>query len=544
MKLLPKILTIGLTVFWTLLSSAQYFEEVSDEVGLNYIYPGNDFQMVGGGLMVIDVNNDGWEDFYQAGGVFDSKLWINDKGTFTDGTSLYGLDALKGYFIQGAVCADFDNDGYQDFFIVNYGIGMNRGDKKSPVLLRNRNGSYFDVVKMDSTIGPGNFSAACLGDINNDGFVDIYLTNYVSSMAGISDSNGVEIGYDPTCYGNKLLLNNAGQGFYESAQEYGIDDEGCGLAASFTDVDGDGDLDLLLLNDFGEWTGIGNKYFRNDYPKVGFTDLSDQFGFAREMYGMGIGQGDYDEDGDLDYYVTNIGRNCLFKNEGTSFKEVARDLGIDNTFVYDSVVGTSWSGLFFDLEFDGDLDLYISKGNVAALVPKAALSDANRLIRNDNGIFIDVTDQSGVGDILSHRGAIIFDYDHDGDLDIVSSIVKLPWSAFAKREQKIKLYENESNAKNWVGIKLIGNGRVNRDCFGCSVLFEQDGKKMLREVDAASGQASQSTRIIYYGLNNDCKLDKLTINWTNGEQTVLTKLKKNRVYEVSSNGELSIVKQR
>lgn len=541
---LPIILTlIGLSSSW-FSAYSQYFEEVSDEVGLDYIYPGNDFQMVGGGLMVIDVNNDGWEDFFQSGGVFDSKLWLNNQGRFTDATSAYGLDSLRGYFIQGAVCADFNNDGFQDFFIVNYGSGMNRGDKKSPVLLRNKNGLSFETVKMENTIQPGNFSSAAVGDVNNDGFVDIYLTNYVINMAGISDSNGVEIGYDPVCFDNKLLLNDHGNGFYEQAESYGIDDIGCGLAASFTDVDQDGDVDLLLLNDFGEWTGYGNRFFRNDYPKPGFTDLSVQYGFARKMYGMGIGQGDYDEDGDLDYYVTNIGQNCLYRNDDDSFNEIATDLGIDNTFVYDSVMGTSWSGLFFDLEFDGDLDLFVSKGNVATLVPKAALSDANKLFINQNGEYVDVTATSAVGDILSHRGAIIFDYDHDGDLDIISSIVKLPWSVFAKREQKIKLYENISNAKNWVGIRLVGEDTINRDCFGCRILFEQDGRKMLREVDGSSGQASQSSRIIYYGLNESKKLQKATVYWPNGNKTVLRKLRRNRIYEYSSGGNLTKMKFR
>ncbi len=523
---------------------AQYFEEVSAKVGVDYTYPGNDFQMVGGGLMVIDVNNDGWEDFFQSGGVFDSKLWLNQHGTFVDATERYGLDALKGYFIQGAFCADFNNDGYQDFFVVNYGTGMSRGDKKSPALLKNINGSHFEIVTVDDVLPPGNFSSACLGDVNNDGWVDIYLTNYVASMGARYDSNGVEIGYNPTCFENKLLINKKGEGFVEMAESYGLDDGGCGLSASFTDFDQDGDVDLLLLNDFGEWTEQGNRCFRNDFPKESFTDVTDQYGFGREMYGMGIGQGDYDQDGDLDYYITNIGRNCLFQNEGDSFKEVARDLNIDNTYAYDSVFGTSWSGLFFDAEFDGDLDLYLSKGNVATLVPKAALSDANRFFLNNEGSFEDHTMKSGVGDVLSHRGSILFDYDKDGDLDIISSVVKLPWSAFANKDQKIKVYENQLKAKNWIGIKLIGTEPINRDAFGSSVLFEHQSKRMLREVDAASGLSSQSSRIVYFGLNDSKKLEKLTVNWSNGEKTELKRLRANRVYEVTLHGGVRVQKQK
>lgn len=541
---------IHFTKYWTLLlalcflniSHAQLFTEVSDEVGLDYVYPGNDFQMVGGGVMVIDVNNDGWEDFYQSGGVFDSKLWLNNQGEFIDGTAQYGLDLLSGYFIQGTISADYDNDGFQDFIVVNYGTGMSRGDKSSPVLVHNIDGKSFELIKLDEFLEPGNFSSACWGDINNDGFVDLYLTNYVATMGELIDSNDNVIGYDPFCYENKLLINVEGKSFRESSTEYRVNNGGCGLAASFTDVDGDGDQDLLLLNDFGEWTGEGNKYFRNDFPSKQFTDVSSESGFSRSMYGMGIGQGDYDEDGDIDYYVTNIGQNCLFQNSNGVFNEVARELNIDLTYVHDSIRGTSWSGLFFDLEFDGDLDLFVSKGNVATLIPKTVLSDPNKIFINNDGTFTDVTQESGLDDILSHRGSAIFDYDHDGDLDIVSSVVKLPWSVFSRKEQKIKLYRNDTKAKNWIGVKLIGENGINRDGFGCKILFEEGTRKMMREVDAGSGQASQSSRIIYYGLNKCKKLTKATIYWMDGSTTMVKNLKQGFVYEVRPKGQVRRIK--
>ncbi|HIP33033.1 MAG TPA: VCBS repeat-containing protein [Crocinitomicaceae bacterium] len=221
---------------------AQIFSEVSSEKGLNYLYPGNDFQMAGGGVMVIDYNNDGWEDFFQSGGLFDSKLWKNNHGTFEDVTDEVGLDALNGYFIQGAVSADYDNDGYEDFVIANYGVGMSRGDKKSPVLLHNIKGDYFEVIPLAYAVGKGNYASACWGDINKDGFVDLYFANYVRTMSGILDSSGVTIGYNPTCYENKLLINIQGKSFVEQSENYGLNNGGCGLSASFTDLDQDGDF--------------------------------------------------------------------------------------------------------------------------------------------------------------------------------------------------------------------------------------------------------------------------------------------------------------
>lgn len=505
---------------------AQIFSEVSSEKGLNYLYPGNDFQMAGGGVMVIDYNNDGWEDFFQSGGLFDSKLWKNNHGTFEDVTDEVGLDALNGYFIQGAVSADYDNDGYEDFVIANYGVGMSRGDKKSPVLLHNIKGDYFEVIPLAYAVGKGNYASACWGDINKDGFVDLYFANYVRTMSGILDSSGVTIGYNPTCYENKLLINIQGKSFVEQSENYGLNNGGCGLSASFTDLDQDGDLDLLLLNDFGEWTKKGNKFYRNNYPEKKFTDATNQIGFDKKMYGMGIGQGDFDMDGDLDYYITNIGQNSLYENQEGILKDVAENNGLTSTFVRDSIRGTSWSGLFFDLEFDGDLDLYISKGNVAVLVPKTIINDPNKLFINENDSFKDVTDSSGLNDVLSHRGAAIFDFDRDGDLDIVSSVVKMPWAAFARKEQKLKLFQNNVKPNNWIAIKLVGSGTVNKSCIGCKVLFEHNGRKMMREVDGGSGQSSQGTKLLYFGLNKSKKLDKATIFWTDGTQTELKKLRK------------------
>lgn len=517
-------------------SQTKLFKEVSDEFGLTYIYPGNDVQMAGGGIIVIDVNNDGWEDLFQAGGVFDSKLWLNEKGIFRDVSTEYGLDTLKGYFIQGAVSADYNNDGFQDFLIVNFGKGAGGGDKKSPGLLKNIDGKRFELISMNELLPPANYTTATWGDINNDGFSDIYITNYVASMGHDRDSNGASIGYLPICYENKLLMNQRGNGFIEMSKEYGVNDIGCGFASSLTDVDFDGDLDLLLLNDFGEWSKIGNKYFRNDYPNATFTDISVEAGFSREMYGMGIGQGDYDEDGDIDYYITNIGDNSLFRNDNGTLTDVAPDLGLTIGLVKDSLRGTSWSGLFFDYEFDGDLDLYVSKGNILALVPQTVVRDPNMLFIKDNGTFEDVSTYSGVDDMLSHRGSVIFDFDHDGDLDIASSVVKMPWGAFSQVDQKIKLYRNESDAGNFVGIQLIGGDGSNIDCFGCRVVFEQGTRKMAREVDGGSGQASQSSRIIYYGLGEAKSLDKVTIYWSNGEKQELAGLKNGSIYSLKQGG--------
>ncbi len=526
------------------LTAQKMFTEVSNEIGVDYKYPGTDLQMAGAGLVVIDVNNDGWEDFYQCGGVFDSKLWLNIKGRFKDASKEYGFNALNGYFVQGALAIDVNNDGFDDLFITNYGIGMERGDKKKPVIMMNLKGKGFEKKEIES-LPIGDYTSATACDINKDGYSDLYITNYVISMGEKEmDSLGITMGYDGICLENKLLLNVNGEKFIECAEKYGVHDIGCGLAAHFSDVDADGDPDLMLANDFGTWTNLGNKYFRNDYPESHFTDLSDSVGFNQKMYGMCIGAVDYDQDADLDYYITNIGQNYFLHFDGNKFIDDARETKMDLTFVKDSIRGTSWSSLFFDYEFDGDLDFYLSKGNVLALTPRTAFKDPNKFFVNENGKFIDVTDSSGVDCVLSHRGAAFLDYDHDGDLDVVSNVVKLPWAAFAKLEQKIKIYQNNSVPQHYIKVKLEGTEDVNFNCFGCSIISEQNGKKMMQEVDGGSGHASQSTRYIYIGIGSEQSLDKLTVIWTNSTSSTFENLSSDFNYSITSNGKITASKKK
>lgn len=519
-------------------ATAQYFTEVSNRVGLTYIYPGNDNQEVGGGVVVLDVNNDGWDDFFQAGGVFPSKLWINKKGTFIDATKDYKLDLLRSLYVQGGAAADFNNDGYEDLFLCNFGKGMRHGDNQNPVLLMNVKGTHFLPVFVKSFSVPGNYTSCTWGDYNNDGFADLYVTDYVHRMNNLRDTAEQPIGYNPICNENKFYINQGGKGFREAAAAFGLNNKGCGLACMFTDYDRDGDVDLMLLNDFGSWNQLGNQLYRNNYPDTSFTELSRSSGFYNELYGMGIGAGDIDNDGDLDYYITNIGQNYLYRNTNGILEDVAPGMGVDNTFVSGTLRGSAWSGLFIDFNNDGLTDLYVAKGKLETLTPKTIVKDPNKLYRNQgNNRFIDVSDSSGVNDILSHRGAALFDFDHDGDLDIVSSVIKLHWAELGGLDQKLKLFRNNNNKKNnWIGFKLKGAGRINQSALGASVTVEASGLIQIKEVDGGSGHASQSSRILYFGLGNIKSIDRITIRWPGSKTTVLKKLTPGKVYTVLPTG--------
>lgn len=537
MKILSTISLGLILVSLHFTGQCQKFNEVSNECGIDYNYPGNDYQEVGAGVTVIDVNNDGWDDVFQSGGVFPSKLWINKKGKFIDGTAEYNLDTMKHHFIQSVVAGDYDNDGFEDLFICNMGKLMSLGDSYPPVLLHNINGKRFEPVFQAIFTDLGSFPGASWGDLNNDGFIDLYLLNYVSSMYNGYDSILDERTYIPICGKNFVFLNNGGKGFTEVSDLLGLNNSGCGLAVSFTDFDNDNDMDIILLNDFGEWNHIGNYLYRNNYPANTYTDISESMGFYEEFYGMGVGIGDVDNNGWLDYYLTNIGRNYLYENQAGQLVERGIERSIDESLSQGDLKGTSWSGLFFDIENDGDLDLYVAKGYLNS-VEKVVVKDPNKLFLNNGfGEFTDISSTSGCDDSLAHRGAATFDFDHDGDLDIISSVIKMQQGELGYLDQKIKLFENLSDSENnWLGIKLIGQDHVNRSAVGCSVSFTIDGKTYIREVDGGSGHGSQSTRILYFGLGDTKAVAKIEVQWVGGSTTTIKKLKAGRVYSVYQNG--------
>lgn len=548
------------------------FTEISNEIGLNYQYPGNDHQDVGAGVIVLDVNNDGWEDIFQAAGIFKSKLWINDKGIFKDKTKEYNLDILDSIFVFGGTSGDFDNDGFTDLFIANLGIKVQRGDGKRPVLLKNIEGKYFE--KMEIAVFPenGNFHGCSWGDINNDGFIDLYLPNYTKNMMVKHERIGRKVysSYHPNCMDNYLFVNKNGILFEDMTQFYEVNNIGCGLSGCFTDFDNDNDMDLMLLNDFGVWTNKGNRLFKNNIEENKFEDISHQIGFYKEIYGMGIGPGDVNNDGVLDYYLTNVGPNRLMQNQIDTMINIAPKLRVQDGYInkdsvdtinkidsFDAIrdlspeqgysnnynISTSWSGLFLDINNDEWQDLYVTKGYLEMFL-KVLILDENNVYINRKSTFEDLTNISGANDPTSQRGAATFDFDHDGDLDIVTGTIKMTRGEFGKTDQKVKVFRNNNQSgNNWIRIKLVGGDGVNHDCLGCSVTLSSDGEnKSIREVDGGSGHSSQSSKILHFGMGKSKYARDIEIQWLGGETQKIDKLKTNKVYRIEYNQGITILK--
>jgi len=263
----------------------------------------------------------------------------------------------------------------------------------------------------------------------------------------------------------------------------------------------------------------------NDFPANSFTGLS-QSQLNAALYGMGIAIGDYDQDGDFDYYVTNIGSNFLFQNDGNQvFEEVASLAGVENSITPEGKNTTGWGTFFFDYDNDTYLDLFVSNGFVPAFdfLP-TSVNDPNKLYKNQgDGTFTDLSDEFNLSDNSINRGSIFGDYDNDGDLDFF--VVTLNYIG---QGVKSLLYNNQENGpNNWLKFKLEGTSS-NRDAIGTRLLLFTGDKKLIREIGAGSSHASQNTNVIHFGLGIAPKADSLWVIWPGGFTQVLYDIEANQ----------------
>jgi hypothetical protein len=528
-------------IIFTNLLHAQIFSEISASAGINFSR--ENINDSGGGVCIFDYNNDGFEDFFVPGGYGGSAGLFrnNGNGTFTEvfaqtlNASIYAyIDSLV---TVSSIAGDIDNDGDRDLFITTGGYKYQFGVVKKPdVLLENLgNGTFADISASAGISALSYGESASMGDYNLDGFLDIYVSNYVRDMSFTFDSLGNPNAYVPDCYENNFYINNGNKTFTESATSLGVADAGCGLTGIFSDFDFDKDPDILLANDFGEYNSFPNALFRNNYPASGFSSIGAQSGFNRRMFGMGIAQGDYNEDGLMDYYVTNIGTNSLYMNNGNaSFSDRALSLGVDLTWgLQDSLRKTTWGCNFFDYDNDTYLDLYVAAGYVNAFLPLTIIRDSSALFRNNGGGgFNNISVASGLASPIANRGSAIFDFDNDGDMDLLVNHTRMQIFSVLGLPQNFHLYRNNSNSNNnWLKIKLRGT-RNNRDGYGTRLIVYFGNRKLIRELDGGSSHASLNSSILHFGLGNNTMLDSVEVHWPGGGVQTL--------YNVNSNQTLSI----
>ncbi len=445
-----------------------------------------------------DYDRDGWLDLYVTGNLDGNVLYRNNgDGTFSISAHTQQL-SLPDVPSGGATWADYDNDGWRDLYVVNY--GANR-------LFRNEGGAGFTDVTLAAGVGDiGKGTSAAWGDYDNDGWLDLYVTNW----SCFPECDPVDFAAQQ----DRLYRNNGDGTFTDmtGALDYALT-LGAGFAPAWLDFDGDGDLDLYIVNDKLQ-NAIGNVLWRNDGAGCGhwcWTNVSRQAGADLLINGMGLDASDYDNDGDVDLYITDMvyQMHLLMNDGGGGFRNRARSSGSAINLLPDNGVG--WGAVFFDYDNDGWQDLYVASTNYHQTFPELEVSFMNprpdALFRNDRHRgFHDVSAGSGIDRALATLGVAYADYDRDGDLDLVTG----NWNS------GYRLYQNQSQDSRWLSLDLRGNGPINRDAVGTTVYVTTPaGVTQQQTVTIGSGLGGNNQLALHFGLSAATSAD-LRVLWPNG----------------------------
>ena len=524
------VLSIITCLYASLCFCQNIYKDVTEDSGINHIY--NVYQgLFGGGVSVIDFNNDGLDDLYITGGESGDKLYKNiGDGRFKDISINAGIRKKNDVITTGVTSADINKDGFIDIFVTTFASDQLRGiividDGKirgvsSNILYINNGDETFTDRTLDYNLQKKNFStSASFGDINADGYPDLFVANYFENFNGnLGNMNHFTINNDYRPELDELYLNVNGK-YFENISELLVGcKRGYGFGAVFSDIDNDNDLDIYIVNDFGE-NNQPNQLLINQHPKLGFTNKSDKLKMSFGMKAMGIAIGDYNNDQLQDLHISNIFAGPFIVNRGKNnpFINLSSNIGTgfnalpDDTDSPTTVVG--WGTIFIDYDNDADLDLFNSNGPINPPIEFIP----NVLFENKGRVF-EIKENSGVMDYGIGRGSVSFDYDNDGDLDLFV-VNQRPVYDLSSRggAVKSKLYKNISkNDNNWLKIKLNGISSTTRG-LGARVKVVCGNLNLIREVDGGSSHASQNSSILHFGLAKNKIIDSLIITWPGGK---------------------------
>lgn len=347
------------------------------------------------------------------------------------------------------------------------------------------------------------------GDFDLDGYPDVYVGNYFHNYEGtLSAINDETIVNSTQTTQGYLLRNMNGAYFNNMYSEYKLNHKGFGFGGIFTDFDNDRDLDLFVHHDFG-YKATPDLLLQNQYPEDYFKDISPESQMDLKINSMGTAIGDYNNDGLLDYYITNIRFNQFMVNEGIGkpFIEKSKEAGLVQ-------VSISWGTNFADFDHDTDLDLFVANGDLNPNdVPMADF-----YFENENAHFTEKAWMLGLNDYAVGRGSVTFDMDNDGDLDLLvvnqKPILDFPLTSMTK------LYRNDSTHGNWLKVKLQGTSSDTQG-IGSRVEVVIGKLKMIREIDGGSSHISQNSTIAHFGLGNTPQIDSVIVKWMGGKKQVI-----------------------
>ena len=538
-----------------------YLEEVSQAAGIKFVHqsPKLDPKLdpimpevasMGASVSIVDFDRDGWPDIYVTNSAIGSKnaLYRNmHDGTFKDVAGELGIADVNqaGTGVStGAVWGDYDNDGYEDLFLIKWG---------RPELFHNDQGHGFTRVTEQAGLPSWiNANTAIWLDYDGDGLLDLFVGGYYSEDIDLWHLTTTRIMPESFEYakngGRKYLFHNLGNGkFEEVSAQIGINSRRWALAAAAADLRGTGHPDLFVANDYG----VSELYF-NDGKR--FREVGEQtgVGFAPKS-GMNAAFGDILNQGRYAVYISNIsedgiliqGNNLWVPKEGTAgdtvkYQNLARDFGVE-------LGGWSFGAQFGDLNNDGTLDLYLTNGYISldrnrsywydfskvAGGNSTIIGDAKnwpafegrslsgyqtkRVWLNDGaGKFVDAAQAVGATDVYDGRSVALVDLWNRGVLDVV----------VANQNGPLLVYKNTVAPENkWIEFELEGtssdHGSSNRSAIGAQVTVFWNGQQQVQEVSGGSGFAAENDRRLHFGLGRNPHIERVVIRWPSGKvQTI------------------------
>lgn len=436
---------------------------------------------------------------------------------------------------MGVAVGDYNNDGFADIFVGNYGT--------SRLYRNNGDGTFTDVAEQVGLAIKGWHTGGTFGDYDKDGRLDLFVPAYLEfDLANLPPSpldvdQGTSVGRNfcqfrgqPVMCGprglvgakDKLFRQKDDGTFEEVGDKVGVSDEPkyYGFSSVFVDVDDDRDLDILVVND----STPKQLYLNNgdgSFEETGYPSgiaLSEN---GREQAGMGLGVGDYDNDGKVDFHITNFSddSNTLYRNDGDSnFTDITFQAGLGEP----TIPFLGWGTSFFDFDNDGWKDVLVVNGHVYPTVDNFqwGTSFAQQLLLFKNGKSVNrfervpAAPNSGLSEAFVGRGSAISDFDGDGKLDLILNVM----------DGKPALLKNVTNTTaHWLSLKLVGDTaqKTPKDAIGSCIFVTTGNLRQRFDVISGAGYASNNDQTVHIGLGVATKIDKLEIVWSNGQTEVV-----------------------
>ena len=513
-------------------ASEDYFQETGREIGIDFVHTIGDKELdnivesVGGGAAFLDYDQDGYMDLYICNGTWlegfskgekPEKMPYNhlyrnmQNGTFQDVTRKAGVGD-EGYGM-GVTIGDYNNDGYPDIYVSNHGPNV--------LYKNNGNGTFSNVTDKSGMAGNLCSVGAVWLDYDNDGLLDLYVSNYLLFDPAYKYFYAPDGFPGPMAYDSEpdFLYHNEGNNeFKDVTAAMGITDvDGRAMGVGAADYDDDGFVDIYVANDH-----TLNYLWHNDEGKS-FSDRGIMSGTAFSQSGeatvsMSVDFADMNGDGLIDLFVSDDSYCSLYKNEGNGvFTDMANPSGISTAAA--QFVG--WSSSFVDYDNDGDVDIFKTNGAL-----KHLYGQEDQLFENDGtGNFQDVSTERGsyFQEEFVGRGACLADYDNDGDFDIY--VVNL-------NGRGVFLRNNKGNQNNWLMLNLVGQ-TSNRDGVGARIQLTAGGKKQTAQKKSTTGYLSQNDPRVHFGLGKAETAETIEIKWPSGKTQMLENIKANQILTVT-----------